>query len=251
MTDDDPSPLKENKESDVEQVERMNRTIFVGNVPVNTKRAKLASFFKQCGPKNAVLSGELLSERDSMNAYVVFQSADAVTKALSLNGTVFQNKHLKVDRAQTPRQSQDRSVFVGNLPFDVEEEELFEAFSAFGAIEYVRVVRDKKTGLGKGFGYVCFIETVSVIAATRTNGSLSIRNRKVRIFRCSKFPKSASSENSKTPTVKQPNKKRRQRKRKKQGTKHETRKTKLQKKIQKRKRKEKRDAKKREKKMKV
>ena len=49
-----------------------------------------------------------------------------------------------------------RSVFVGNLPFDVQDEDLYTHFARCGDIEFVRVVRDKKTNIGKGFGYVQF-----------------------------------------------------------------------------------------------
>ena len=47
-------------------------------------------------------------------------------------------------------------MFVGNLPFDVQDEDLYRYFLRCGDIEFVRVVRDKKTNIGKGFGYVQF-----------------------------------------------------------------------------------------------
>lgn len=47
-------------------------------------------------------------------------------------------------------------MFVGNLPFDVQDEQLYTHFKRCGEIEFVRVVRDKKTNIGKGFGYVQF-----------------------------------------------------------------------------------------------
>jgi len=49
-----------------------------------------------------------------------------------------------------------RSVFVGNLPFDVQDEDVWNTFERCGEIEFVRIVRDKKTNVGKGFGYVQF-----------------------------------------------------------------------------------------------
>ena len=52
-----------------------------------------------------------------------------------------------------------RCVFVGNLPFDVQDEELWTHFERCGDIEFVRIVRDKKTNIGKGFGYVQFTVT--------------------------------------------------------------------------------------------
>jgi len=62
-----------------------------------------------------------------------------------------------------------RSVFIGNLPFDVQDEDLYTHFSRCGAIEFVRVVRDKKTNIGKGFGYVQFKERDAIDKAILLN----------------------------------------------------------------------------------
>jgi nucleolar protein 12 len=48
------------------------------------------------------------------------------------------------------------SIFIGNLPFAVSEEQVYEKFSDCGEIVNVRIVRDKSTNVGKGFGYVEF-----------------------------------------------------------------------------------------------
>lgn len=38
----------------------------------------------------------------------------------------------------------------------IEEEQLREVFKDCGEIESVRLIRDNKTGIGKGFGFVLF-----------------------------------------------------------------------------------------------
>ena len=45
---------------------------------------------------------------------------------------------------------------------DIEEERLRQHFNVCGAITNVRVIRDEKTGAGKGFGYVTFEVMYSV-----------------------------------------------------------------------------------------
>jgi len=45
-------------------------------------------------------------------------------------------------------------VFVGGFPRDLEEEELKEIFQAFGQVEAVKIVRDKRTGISRRFGFV-------------------------------------------------------------------------------------------------
>lgn len=49
------------------------------------------------------------------------------------------------------------SVFVGNLPFALEDEALRAKFENCGDIESVRIVRDKQTNIGKGM-YVTGID---------------------------------------------------------------------------------------------
>jgi len=47
-----------------------------------------------------------------------------------------------------------KRLYVGNLPFSCGDEELSEAFSAYGDVESARVVMDRETGRSKGFGFV-------------------------------------------------------------------------------------------------
>jgi RNA recognition motif-containing protein len=46
------------------------------------------------------------------------------------------------------------NIYVGNLSYEVTEEDLKEAFGAFGTVETVRVLTDNYTGRSKGFGFV-------------------------------------------------------------------------------------------------
>lgn len=46
------------------------------------------------------------------------------------------------------------NIFVGNLSYQTTEGELEAAFSAYGAVERVSVVRDRDTGQPRGFAFV-------------------------------------------------------------------------------------------------
>ena len=46
------------------------------------------------------------------------------------------------------------NLYVGNLPFDVTEEELQELFSAQGQVVSAKVITDRETGRARGFGFV-------------------------------------------------------------------------------------------------
>ncbi len=45
-------------------------------------------------------------------------------------------------------------IYVGNLSYDVTEEELRQEFLAFGEVESVNIITDKYSGRPKGFGFV-------------------------------------------------------------------------------------------------
>ena len=46
------------------------------------------------------------------------------------------------------------NIYVGNLSFDVTEQELKETFEAFGEVISVKIIKDKYSGQSKGFGFV-------------------------------------------------------------------------------------------------
>jgi nucleolar protein 12 len=132
-------------------------------------------------PKKAAFATKNLMEATtkSTNAYVIYSTAFAAREAVKkLNGTMVLDRHLRVDGVAHPAKTDHRRcVFVGNLgfvddesmidqggenerkrskiPSDVEEG-LWRQFSKAGTVESVRVVRDEKTRVGKGFAYVQF-----------------------------------------------------------------------------------------------
>ena len=46
------------------------------------------------------------------------------------------------------------NIYVGNLSFEVTDEDLRQAFEEFGAVESAAVVMDKYSGRSRGFGFV-------------------------------------------------------------------------------------------------
>jgi RNA recognition motif-containing protein len=47
-----------------------------------------------------------------------------------------------------------KKLYVGNLPFSIEEEKLSEVFAAYGTVESTKIIIDRETGRSKGFGFV-------------------------------------------------------------------------------------------------
>lgn len=46
------------------------------------------------------------------------------------------------------------NIYIGNLPYSVDEDELRGMFEAFGEVDSVNVIIDRDTGRSKGFGFV-------------------------------------------------------------------------------------------------
>ncbi len=46
------------------------------------------------------------------------------------------------------------NIFVGNLNYTLEEDELQAAFAEFGEVSSVKIIKDKYSGRAKGFGFV-------------------------------------------------------------------------------------------------
>ncbi|ORX99527.1 hypothetical protein K493DRAFT_406221 [Basidiobolus meristosporus CBS 931.73] len=186
--------------------EKIARTIFVGNLSVSVinkaeykqLKTRFAEFgeiesirfrsvaFAELMPRKAAfINKNLHPERNSVNAYIVYKEKASAEAALKSNGTMFLERHLRVDKSDnTGSQDRKTSVFVGNLAFDADEEDLWKYFSQCGEVINVRIIRDKTTNVGKGFGYVQFKERPAVGLALKLHES-KMGSRKLRVFRCS------------------------------------------------------------------
>lgn len=68
-----------------------------------------------------------------------------------------EGKHIRVDcEGEGKKNDFETTVFVGNLPFRIEEEDVRSHFEQAGKVDSVRIIRDPLTLNGKGIGYVKF-----------------------------------------------------------------------------------------------
>uniref|UniRef100_A0A663FCA7 RNA binding motif protein 34 n=1 Tax=Aquila chrysaetos chrysaetos TaxID=223781 RepID=A0A663FCA7_AQUCH len=195
--------VKQQKEKKVTDEMVNRRTVFVGNLPVNCTVQALKSLFKEYGQIKSIRFRSLVPAEDTLskklaaikhkvhpnakfvNAYVVFKEECDAIKALNENGTeIASGFHIRVDIAsKTNSHDNKRSVFLGNLSYDISDDAVREHFSVCGGVVAVRIVRDRKTGLGKGFGYVLFENTDAVHLALKLNETV-LMGRKIRVKRC-------------------------------------------------------------------
>jgi nucleolar protein 12 len=122
--------------------------------------------------------------KQTKNAYILFEEGTSLESALSKNGELLDGKHLRVDRADgSSSHDYDSTVFVGNLPFIIEEEDVRRHFAAAGTIELVRIIRDPRTLMGKGIGYVKYSTKEEMNKAIETLSGTKLRYRELRVKR--------------------------------------------------------------------
>lgn len=179
--------------------EEAERTIFVGNLPKSYSTRDISLLFRPHGyvesvrirsvpvagtkipeeeagnqnlmKKICVNKGKLGEQKGSVNAYVVFREATSVQTAIrAMNNTVHGDRHIRVDASSPTLFDNSRTLFIGNLPFLCDEEELRSFFvkklkGGDDAIDGVRIVRDQETLIGKGIGYLLLKDRDTVMAA--------------------------------------------------------------------------------------
>ncbi|MAZ93136.1 MAG: RNA-binding protein [Lentimicrobiaceae bacterium] len=62
------------------------------------------------------------------------------------------------------------NIYVGNLNYRVEENEIKELFEEFGEVETCKIITDKFSGRSKGFGFVTMDDDAAGSAIENLNG---------------------------------------------------------------------------------
>ncbi|OGI50016.1 MAG: RNA-binding protein [Candidatus Muproteobacteria bacterium RIFCSPLOWO2_01_FULL_60_18] len=73
------------------------------------------------------------------------------------------------------------NIFVGNLSRDVTEEDLREAFSAFGQVSKVTILKDKFSGEPRGFGFVEMAAKAEATAAINGMNQKDLKGRALNV----------------------------------------------------------------------
>ncbi|RLN87357.1 hypothetical protein BBJ28_00001439 [Nothophytophthora sp. Chile5] len=176
------------KELQEEIGQKTEATVYVEGIPYRADEGDLVTHFSSCG---AVREVRMPRYQDSGKprgyAHVVFEDEAALEKALKLDGKYLFSRYLSVRRAEAPRsaelalkeQSQNatkkavkgcRTVFIKQLPYDVEEDAVRAALASCGTVTSVRLPFWNHTKKLKGFGYVEFSSEDEALAASRRSG---------------------------------------------------------------------------------
>jgi len=79
-------------------------------------------------------------------------------------------------------------IYVSNLDFSVQNEELAEAFSAFGNVVSANIINDRETGRSRGFGFVEMEnDSEAEVAISNLNGT-DLNGRQLRVAEAQEKP---------------------------------------------------------------
>lgn len=174
------------------------KSIFVGRLSWNVDNDWLAQEFAECGEvESAHVQMDRNTGRSRGFGYVHFTTAEAVEKALALNGKEIDGRPVNIDTSSNSDKKasfEKRAkafgdtpsppsavLFVGNLSFGVNEDTLWETFGEYGDIKSVRVPTDRETERPKGFAYVEFSEVGAAKKAYEALQGYELDGRSVRL----------------------------------------------------------------------
>lgn len=72
-------------------------------------------------------------------------------------------------------------LYVGNLPFNITEEDLRELFAPYGDLDTVQLITDRHTGQSKGFGFAEMLNNSHADAAIKALNESEYKGRKIKV----------------------------------------------------------------------
>ncbi|MBO9667273.1 MAG: RNA-binding protein [Bdellovibrio sp.] len=74
-----------------------------------------------------------------------------------------------------------KKLYVGNLPYTVDDEALHNHFAQFGAVDSAKVIMDRETGRSKGFGFVEMTDDSAADAAIEKGNGADMNGRAINV----------------------------------------------------------------------
>lgn len=96
---------------------------------------------------------------------------------------------------------QKNKLYVGNLPFAIDDNQLKELFAKFGEVIEAIVIKNKYNGRSKGFGFVTLKDDAAAEAASKEMNQAEVMGRKL-VVNIARPKKEEGGRTNFTPTPK-------------------------------------------------
>ncbi|TKR81714.1 hypothetical protein L596_015544 [Steinernema carpocapsae] len=93
-------------------------------------------------------------------------------------------------------------IFVGGLPYALNEGDVISVFSQYGEIVNINLVRDSKTGKSKGFAFLCYDDQRSTVLAVDNLNGISLVGRMIKVDHVEEYKVPKFRENVNEETLK-------------------------------------------------
>jgi len=187
--------------------DRQNRTLYVGNLPLDVKEPEIRDFFNAVmiaaqGPERkpgASVVGVFLNLKKRFS-FVEFRSAMEATQAMDLDGLMFRGLALKMGRppnynpSRAPKQVKrlnlsrlgivsnhvpngPNKLYIGGIPYNLKEPQVRELLETYGPLRGLFLSFDPVTGLTKGYAFATYENEQVTDAAIQGLHGLQIGDR--------------------------------------------------------------------------
>jgi RNA recognition motif-containing protein len=86
------------------------------------------------------------------------------------------------------------NIFVSNLGFNIQDEDLKQLFTSFGEVSSAKIINDRETGRSRGFGFVEMSDDTAASIAIEQLNETSVEGRTMRVAEAK--PRTERSSNS-------------------------------------------------------
>lgn len=166
--------------------------VYVGNLPYDVDSERLAQLFEQAG---VVEVSEVIYNRETDQSrgfgFVTMSTVEEAEKAVEtfhrydVGGRLLTVNKAAPRGARVERPPRDFGssfrIYVGNLPWQVDDSQLVQMFSEHGKVVDARVVYDRDTGRSRGFGFVTMASQAELDDAIAALDGQSVEGRALRV----------------------------------------------------------------------
>ncbi len=102
------------------------------------------------------------------------------SKALRVFSPIESGNYIRPD-CRPERKGNKMNIYVGNLSRDVTDEDLRQAFEAFGEVSSINIIKDRFSGESRGFGFVEMPNKTEAEAAIEAMNEQDLKGRAINV----------------------------------------------------------------------
>lgn len=162
--------------------------IYLGNLLFDITAEDLKREFAQFGPINRAVIATDPRGLSKGFGYLSFETVQQATEAVaSKHMSTFQGRRMVVrfqnsnNRRNTIRNPPGKTLFIGNLAFEMSDADLHKLFREVRNVLDVRVAVDRRTGQPRGFAHADFLDVASAEEALKALQGREVFGRQLRI----------------------------------------------------------------------